>query len=306
MMAYAMSMGFAGAAQGPTNAALSKRIGVMQATLVSFTGGFLTLGAVCLVTTLVSGESTIRGVFDCEPWMLLGGVYGAIVVFSIAYSTPRLGVALTVTLQIVGQMVTSFIIDIFGLMNTPVVPVDPLRVAGWLLLLAGIALVYKGRLIQAQKEGAAAAAGNKPLQCVLLMLLSGMVAGIQLPTNVALRAHVSLFEAGTIHFAIGVLVILAMTLIMNKGRLNSLKGVPAWMVTGGLYGAFGITSLIITMPVLGAGLNTAGNQLGQLIGGVIVDTFGFFQTPKSHVNAWRAAGIVVLFAGIVAIALPQL
>ena len=305
MMLYALTMGLAGAAQGPTNAALGKRIGVMQATLVSFSGAFVTAALINLAAYLVTGHSGVANVVNCEPWQLLGGLCGAMVVFSIAYATPRLGVALTVTLQIMSQMIASFIVDGFGLLGVEKVPVEPLRALGCVLLLAGVVLVYRGRLAQAKATGNTVGR-KKPAGAIVLMLLSGVVAAIQLPINVALRAQVGLLEAIVVHFGTGIVVLLAVVLITNRGHLPSLKGIPVWMMTGGLYGVYGVMSLIITMPVLGAGLNTAANQLGQLAGGVAVDTLGLFHAPKAQVNVWRVAGILVLLAGIVAIALPQL
>lgn len=305
MMLYAMTMGFAGAAQGPTNAALGKHVGVMQAALVSFTGGFLAAVLINIVLYLVRGYSGVMGALECQPWELMGGPLGAFVVFGFAYATPRLGAALTITLEIMSQMVFSFVIDGLGLMGVEKVAAEPLRVLGCVLLLAGVMLVYRGRMVQARKEGNVAVQ-KKPAGAVLIMLAAGAAAAVQLPINVALRSHTGLMEAIVVHFGIGALVLLVLVLATNKGRLPSLKGIPLWMDTGGLYGVYGVTSLIITMPVLGTGLNTAANQLGQLIGGVAVDAFGFFRTPKSPINSWRIAGIVVLLAGIVAIALPQI
>ena len=91
--------GVAGAIQGPVNGALGKRIGPLQATLVSFTGALIIVACANIAYALFSGQYCgLAHIVECEPWMLLGGPEGALVVLGAATCTPRLGVALTATL----------------------------------------------------------------------------------------------------------------------------------------------------------------------------------------------------------------
>ena len=149
--------GVAGAIQGPVNGALGKRIGPLQATLVSFTGALIIITCGNIVYALFSGQSYgLAHIVECEPWMLLGGPEGAFVVLGAATCTPRLGVALTATLTTLGQMTSCLLIDAFGLLGTTAVPTNPLRVVGILVFLAGVVLVHHGQVLQRQKEEEAA------------------------------------------------------------------------------------------------------------------------------------------------------
>ena len=304
MMLLALSMGLAVAVQGPTNGALGKDIGVFQASFVSFFGGFLILLAINLVHFASTGATDLLRVFECEPWELLGGPYGVFLVFCAALCSPRLGAALSLTLQMVGQILASFAVDTWGLFGAERLAISPLRVVGLALVFVGIALVYKGKAAQAHGEGRALPA--KMFHYMALMFGSGIVAAIQLPTNVAIRSHFSnVFEPILIHFALGSAVILVVLLVKQKGHIASMRHISPWKFLGGAYGAFGVTTTIYSVPVLGVALNSAANLSGLLIGSLFVDAFGWFGIPKSQMNRWRILGSACLLASVLLISLAS-
>ena len=74
-------------------------------------------------------------------WLWIGGIMGAFYVFAIASFTRHLGVALMFGSIVAGQLLTGLLIDHYGLFNSPVTRLSPARVAGAILLLAGLALI---------------------------------------------------------------------------------------------------------------------------------------------------------------------
>jgi bacterial/archaeal transporter family-2 protein len=78
----------------------------------------------------------------CVPWWgWLGGACGATYVTSVFVLIPEIGVAPTVALTVAGQQVASVFVDRYGLLRLPRRPISPIRLAGVVLLLAGVALV---------------------------------------------------------------------------------------------------------------------------------------------------------------------
>jgi transporter family-2 protein len=78
------------------------------------------------------------------PWYAwLGGVYGACFVVAAAGGVPRLGVAMTITLMVGGQLLISLFLDHFGALGVPRQPLNLGRVAGVGLVLAGVLLVRR-------------------------------------------------------------------------------------------------------------------------------------------------------------------
>ena len=61
-----------------------------------------------------------------------------------AWGVPKIGVALTITLMVAGQLALSLILDHFGVMGVPQQPISLTRIAGVLLVIGGVLLVRRG------------------------------------------------------------------------------------------------------------------------------------------------------------------
>ena len=130
------------ALQAPTNAMLARSGGSPRlAALISFAVGTLAL----LVAWLAGGHRPGAASFAALPWYAwVGGVYGAVYVAIATYATPRIGLASMITIVIAGQIVTALALDQAGVLGLPRVPVNPARLMGALLVVAGVVLVRRG------------------------------------------------------------------------------------------------------------------------------------------------------------------
>jgi transporter family-2 protein len=77
-----------------------------------------------------------------EAW--LGGRTGPFFVVAAAYSAPRIGVAATVTLLVAGQLAAAAALDHFGALGMAQREITPMRLAGLVLVVAGVVLVRRG------------------------------------------------------------------------------------------------------------------------------------------------------------------
>lgn len=95
--------------QSAVNGRLRQRVGTpLTATLVNFIGGTAVLGVAEIVHTAVAGPPTA---FPPDPWLYLGGVIGVTYIFLAAALVPYTGVLLLGLGMVVGQVVTSVLID---------------------------------------------------------------------------------------------------------------------------------------------------------------------------------------------------
>ena len=129
------------AVQAPTNAALARTSGsVLLAALVSFIVGSIVLALAWAAIDRTS-PAALRG---APVWAWVGGLYGACFVAAMAYAAPRLGLATTLTVAIATQLATALVLDHFGLLGLKVAPISLWKVAGVVLVLAGVVLVLRG------------------------------------------------------------------------------------------------------------------------------------------------------------------
>ena len=135
--ALAVAAGLAGSVQVAVMSRLGERIGVLEAL-----GFSAALTAVLAVAVLAVAHRSLAGFSRAvhQPWwMLLGGVMGLLIVFTITYAGPRIGTAATVGILIAGQLAMGAAIDRWGLFGSERIPLHWPRLLGILLLAAGAA-----------------------------------------------------------------------------------------------------------------------------------------------------------------------
>ena len=137
----AVAAGLAGSIQVALMSRLGERIGVLEAL-----GFSATLTAALAVAILLLARQSLGGLGRAvhQPWwMLLGGVMGLLIVFTVTYAGPRIGVAATVGILIAGQLAMGAAIDRWGLFGSERIALHWPRVIGIALLAAGAALSLK-------------------------------------------------------------------------------------------------------------------------------------------------------------------
>jgi transporter family-2 protein len=75
--------------------------------------------------------------------MLISGIFGVILYFTIAHTFPRLGALTALLLIIIGQLIMGMIIDHFGWFGAQVRPVDASRLVAVGLMLAASYLMVR-------------------------------------------------------------------------------------------------------------------------------------------------------------------
>lgn len=113
-----------------------------------FLGAFISfsMGAITLATIIVFQKTPVgdlKRLLSIPPYFYLGGVMGALFVGSSIYMFPRLGATTMMTAFVIGQLLSSVIIDHYGWFNLPTYHVTPMRIAGIILLFAGLFLVVR-------------------------------------------------------------------------------------------------------------------------------------------------------------------
>ncbi len=140
LAALATIAGVSFVVQQAVNAHLSASLGsAVWAGFASYLGG-----TVCMLLLAYA----LRAGFPAGPvlartnwWAWGGGVFGALYIGISILLIPRLGTAAFVGFLVAGQMLCSLILDRYGLLGVPPQPLDWLRIAGAVLLVAGVILI---------------------------------------------------------------------------------------------------------------------------------------------------------------------
>lgn len=129
------------ALQAPINSKLGRELGTFQAASVSFAIGLSALLALAAVTG--GGLGDIKGAVSVPWWYLLGGLLGAAYVTSVLITVRTLGAGGVTAATISGQLSASVVVDHYGWLGVDRQPITTAKMAGILLLAAGVVLIVK-------------------------------------------------------------------------------------------------------------------------------------------------------------------
>lgn len=130
----------------PTQAAVNNKLASviqqpMLSALISFLVGTVALFFYCVVTNVPMRAIIAAKNVTAVAWT--GGLLGAYVVSAVIILVPKLGVALTFSLIIAGQMLITLLLDHYGWLGVPIKAISIPRFMGVLLIIAGVVLIRR-------------------------------------------------------------------------------------------------------------------------------------------------------------------
>ena len=118
---------------------MDKNIGTLESMFITYGIGGLLIAFAMLVNR--GGNLAAWG---SVPWYSLSaGVLGLIIVGTIGYSTPRLGLVTALTVLVASQFIVGALLDHFGILGADLRPLNLSRLAGIGVMLLGVWLIVR-------------------------------------------------------------------------------------------------------------------------------------------------------------------
>ena len=239
-----------------------------------------------------------------EPfWIWFGGICGVGIVVLNILCLPKLGSALTVMLLSFGQIMTGIIIDSFGLFGSKQIEMTLERAIGAVLVVVGVVMVSRNKEEKRDKHSGVAL-------YIVLATICGMCCAFQVAINGRLTVVAGLSWRSTfISMTIGTMgsMLLAVGLFLIKGKsaiINEEKPdikFRWYQLMGGVLAVVIVGSNAISAPIIGTGIVTILNLIGQMSTGLAIDMVGFLGIEKKPITAKKVNGIITMIAGTVII-----
>ena len=123
--------------QGVFNTQLTKTTGMWVSNgWVQFTALLL-----CIIAWFFNGRDSIGEIMKVEPkYVLLGGVIGAFITWTVIKSVEKLGPAKSALFIVITQLIVSYLIEIFGMFGMEKEPFEWRKLIGMGIALTGVAI----------------------------------------------------------------------------------------------------------------------------------------------------------------------
>ncbi len=125
--------GIAVALQGQALGVMEQRLGTLEATFITYASGGIAIAA----ATLAVRGFDVGAARQLPWWAWTAGLLGLVIISSIAFGAPRIGLVGTLTVLVVAQFAAAAMIDHFGWLGAAVRQLDPAKGTGLALMLIG-------------------------------------------------------------------------------------------------------------------------------------------------------------------------
>ena len=131
--------GVAMAIQAQLMGHLDKSVGTIESVFLTYGTGAVVIGLIMLA---MRGGNLSQ--WHIPPWYAhSAGLLGLVIVGCIGYATPRLGLAVTLTIAVAAQFTIAAIVHHFGLLGADQQPMDLSRLGGMAAILIGVWLMMR-------------------------------------------------------------------------------------------------------------------------------------------------------------------
>lgn len=156
-------------------------------------------------------------------------------------------------------------------------------------------------------HGSAEVYDDGMLMAFLIAIASGLIMPIQASINNRLRMAVgSPFIMSLISFTVGLATMTLLVVLVDRRigfPVGLISEVPWWYWLGGPMGVVGMTLAVVLLPKIGAVEMTIWNLSGQILTGVVIDHFGFFNAVIEPATPLRLLGVVLILSGAIGVVL---
>jgi len=131
--------GAAAVIQAQLNGIMDKGMGTVESVFITYSIGGI---AIAIIMLFMRGGNL--SAFPTLPWyVIFAGLCGLIIIGSISFTVPRLGLVATITILVASQFILGALIDHYGILGAEIRPVTMQKLAGIGILMLGVWLIIR-------------------------------------------------------------------------------------------------------------------------------------------------------------------
>lgn len=141
-----------------------------------------------------------------------------------------------------------------------------------------------------------------------ILIILGIIAGMAVPMQTTINNRLtvftkSVFTTSFYSFLVGTILLFVINFIISPEKFTlsffaSQSFSYVWFA-GGMLGVIFLTGNIILLPRIGAALTVIVTVTGQMVIGILIDTFGWFDAEAKALHFLHIIGVFLLIGGII-------
>ncbi|PKM94248.1 MAG: hypothetical protein CVU84_12370 [Firmicutes bacterium HGW-Firmicutes-1] len=135
---FAILAGALMAIQGVFNTRLTESSSMWVANTVVHSTGLL----LCILLWFVTGRLPFEPILKANKLYFLGGLIGAVIVYTVVKSISNLGPTMSVMIFLSSQLIVAYLIELFGIFGTESIDFEFKKLIGMAIVIVGI-IVFK-------------------------------------------------------------------------------------------------------------------------------------------------------------------
>ncbi len=137
--AIAAMGGIAAVVQAQLNSIMNKGMGTLESVFITYGLGGIMVGLMMLAFR----GGNLRAFWELPWYVTLAGLCGLVIIGSISYSVPRLGLVTTFTVIVATQFILGALFDHWGVLGVEIRPLTLQKISGIVVLLIGVWLIIR-------------------------------------------------------------------------------------------------------------------------------------------------------------------
>lgn len=274
---------------------LSMLAGVVISVMVSLNGGLTAsygsytaaviihiVGVIFAASLCVIRKEHIKIRSQAPLWAYLGGAIGVLTTLFNNYAFGRVTITSIVALGLLGQSITSVVLDSFGWLGVEKRQTNKSSIVGYFTAIIGIFVMMDNSISEAALA-------------VVLSLSSGITVVLSRTVNSRLATETSPLVGSFINHLVGLPICIVLALFLQKSVLLMVADTKPWMYLGGALGVVTVLLFNITVPRVSAFHLTLLSFVGQIFTGIALDLALGLRCSTS-----TFAGGLIIAAGLLA------
>ena len=134
---------------------------------------------------------------------------------------------------------------------------------------------------------------------IICSILAGIFMSLQGVFNTRVSQKIGSWETNTLVQGSGLMLTLVILFFAGNGSFKKIKDVNCLYLVGGFIGVFIIFTVMKGIQSLGPTYSIAIILVAQLLSGICIEVFGFFDTTPIVFHFSKILGVLLMIAGIV-------